>query len=104
MVSGVHRAIGRFRAPRFRTRARTRTRRVRGSSVHAHGDAEVRDLHDSVFGREDVGALDVSVRDAVRVEVYQPVEQLRDVARGERLRGGPEARRFDNARELAVFR
>jgi hypothetical protein len=44
--------------------------------VKADGDAEVGKLHLTVFGRENVGAFDVSVEDTLLVEVLQAMEHL----------------------------
>ena len=49
------------------------------------GDAKVGKLDGAVLGGEDVRALDVAVDDALVVEVYEAVEDLRDVDRDEVL-------------------
>ena len=87
-----------------------RTKPARASPVLAHprGAAEVRQLYAPVLGREEVGALDVAVNDAVpwRVQVRESVEHLRDVHLAERLGRGSELvglyRRRERAR-LAVL-
>ncbi len=49
-------------------------------------DTKVSEFDSAIFGRQDVGALDVAVDDALVVQVHEALEDLRDIDSYEVLR------------------